>query len=492
MRLSNLTLGAKLKGGFGTILLLMTAIVLISIFLIGRINSRIESIAGTRMIQLNYVYEIMKQYDNAARAVGNVALTIDEAIQKHQDGIYRGNKEAYTENIRRLEKSLTAGKGKESLEQIKEVSAQIWPLLDSAIENRTGGSGEILMFQVRPLQTKLLESMDTFAKMVQKAGDEEAKEAGQLSLFGNMLILVLGAAALVLGGLISFLIAKSITAPISRAVAGLNEAADQVAAASSEIASSSQSLAEGTSEQAASLEETSSSLEEITSMTKQNAESAERAKSLMAEAKRIVERLNEQVTTMSTAILEVTKSSEETGKIIKTIDEISFQTNLLALNAAVEAARAGEAGAGFAVVAEEVRNLAMRAADAARNTSDLIENTIATVRKSNDLVQQTKGAFQENVDITGKVGNLVEEIAAASQEQARGIDQVSTAVASMDKVIQQAAAESEESASASEEMSAQAEQMKGYVIELAAIVGGSALSEAKASRLKKSSLLPIS
>jgi methyl-accepting chemotaxis protein len=171
---------------------------------------------------------------------------------------------------------------------------------------------------------------------------------------------------------------------------------------------------------------------------------------------------------------EITTASEETSKIIKTIDEIAFQTNLLALNAAVEAARAGEAGAGFAVVAEEVRNLAMRAADAAKNTSGLIEGTVKKIKDGSDLVLKANEAFSEVSISTSKVGELVGEIAAASQEQAQGIDQINKAVTEMDKVTQQTAANAEESASASEEMNAQAEQMKQISVTLVNIIGGSA------------------
>jgi methyl-accepting chemotaxis protein len=169
---------------------------------------------------------------------------------------------------------------------------------------------------------------------------------------------------------------------------------------------------------------------------------------------------------------QIASASEETSKIIKTIDEIAFQTNLLALNAAVEAARAGEAGAGFAVVADEVRNLAMRAADAAKNTSELIESTVKKVEDGSALVTETNTAFSRVAEDVGKVGNLVSEISAASNEQSQGISQINQAVTEMDKVTQQNAASAEESASASEEMNAQAMQMKSNVDHLMVLVGG--------------------
>lgn len=296
------------------------------------------------------------------------------------------------------------------------------------------------------------------------------------------IVAIVGLCFLLLTAFGIFLLARGIARPVGHVARELNEASEQVAAASSQVAASSQSLAEGASEQAAALEETSSSLEEMSSMTKQNADNANQAKALMSEARKVVERVDGQMHNMATAIHDVTTSSEETGKIIKTIDEIAFQTNLLALNAAVEAARAGEAGAGFAIVAEEVRNLAMRAAEAAKNTSGLIENTITTVKRSRELTQQTREAFKDNVEISGKIGNLIDEIAAASQEQAQGIEQISKAVSEMDRVVQQTAANAEESASASEEMSAQSEQMKMYVGELVDVIDGSGTGKENAGR----------
>jgi methyl-accepting chemotaxis protein len=269
------------------------------------------------------------------------------------------------------------------------------------------------------------------------------------------------------------LLARLVVRPIRLTSAALSDGADQVVSAAGQISSASQSLAEVTSEQAASLEETSASLEEMSSMTKQNAENSGQAKAMMGEVRKIVSNVEQQMVTMVKAMEEIAQSSQETGKIIKTIDEIAFQTNLLALNAAVEAARAGEAGAGFAVVADEVRSLAIRSSEAAKNTGNLIEGTIRAVQRGEEVTRATRDAFQENAAISVKVEQLIEEIAAASQEQSQGIGQVNKAVSEMDKATQQTAANAEESAAAAEELNAQAEQMKTYVGDLVQVISGS-------------------
>jgi methyl-accepting chemotaxis protein len=302
-------------------------------------------------------------------------------------------------------------------------------------------------------------------------GEVSIVAASNLSTASTTMIIGL-ILAFVVGTLLAIFLARGIIIVLKRISAHMDEGAEQVASASGQVSSSSQSLAEGASEQAASIEETSSSLEEMSSMTKRNAENAGQADRLMREANQIVSQANDSMTELTGSMQEITKASEETSKIIKTIDEIAFQTNLLALNAAVEAARAGEAGAGFAVVADEVRNLAMRAAEAAKNTANLIEGTVKKVNDGSELVVRTNDAFGKVAESAQKVGQLVGDIAAASNEQAQGIDQVNTAVADMDKVTQQNAANAEESASAAEEMNAQAEQMRASVAELMKLVGG--------------------
>jgi ABC-type transporter Mla subunit MlaD len=284
------------------------------------------------------------------------------------------------------------------------------------------------------------------------------------SVLGGLILLILGLTIII----------RSITRPLNRVIVSMSEGSEQVASAATQVTSASQSLAQGASQQAASLEETSSSLEEMASLTRTNAGNAHQADVLMGETSRGVETATASMNELTQSMQDVSAASQETAKIIKTIDEIAFQTNLLALNAAVEAARAGEAGAGFAVVADEVRALAMRAAEAAKNTATMIEATVGKVKEGSDLVSKTASAFSQVAGDTGKVKDLVAEIAAGSAEQVQGVDQLNKTALEMNSLTQRTAANAEESAGASEELNAQSEQMKGVVEELVALVGGGA------------------
>jgi len=287
----------------------------------------------------------------------------------------------------------------------------------------------------------------------------------------NQVTLVGTVAAIVIGLLLAIFIARGITYSLKEVIHGINEGSDQMVSAANQVSSSSQSLAEGASEQAANIEETSANLEKMSSMANMNADHALKADELMNNTGQEVKKASGAMSDLHVSIKDIAQASEETQKIIKTIDEIAFQTNLLALNAAVEAARAGESGAGFAVVADEVRNLAMRSADAARNTADLIEGTVSKVNVGKDLVEKTGSVFESVSASTSKVVDIVGEITVSSRRQAQSIEEVNSAVIEMDKVVQSNAAGAEQSASASEEMSAQAKQLKSLVKNLAALAG---------------------
>ena len=284
--------------------------------------------------------------------------------------------------------------------------------------------------------------------------------------------LVAGIAMAIIVALIAVMTTKGIIKSMTKIIASLTQGSEQVASAADQISSASQSLAEGATEQAAGLEESSSSLEEMSSMTVQNSENAQQASELANQAKGAAEQGNSSMDKMNSAILDIQNSSNETAKIIKVIDEIAFQTNLLALNAAVEAARAGEAGKGFAVVAEEVRNLAMRSAEAAKNTTKLIEESVNNSQNGVNISQEVTESLSEIKLSIAKTTDLVAEIAAASQEQAQGIDQVNTAISQMDKVTQSNAANAEESASASEELRTQTMTLNNTVLDLVGLVNG--------------------
>ncbi len=345
-----------------------------------------------------------------------------------------------------------------------------------AIVNNASDSMVAVQQQIMgPVRLRQEEATELLAKIVDinhEVAATEVERAQSQAVFIEILCVTATIIGVALAIALGIVITRAITKPINRIIAGLTEGAQQVASASGQVSSASQSLAEGATEQAAGLEETSSSLEEMSSMTKQNADNAQQASVLAGEARKAAQGGAESMQRMSRAIDDIQKSSDETAKIIKVIDEIAFQTNLLALNAAVEAARAGEAGKGFAVVAEEVRNLAMRSAEAAKNTANMIEESVKNTKNGVAISGEVSKALGEIVDGIAKTTDLVGEIAAASAEQAQGIDQVNTAVAQMDKVTQQNAANAEESASASEELSAQAEAMQGIVEELVALVQG--------------------
>jgi hemerythrin-like metal-binding protein len=271
--------------------------------------------------------------------------------------------------------------------------------------------------------------------------------------------------------LIYAIVKRFISKPLNGIIGRLEHGTERLNGSATEISSSSRKLAETASEQAAAIEETSSSLEEMSSMTRRNAENVQAASELAKQARTAAENGAGDMQKMSTAMQAIKTSSDEIAKIIKTIDEIAFQTNILALNAAVEAARAGEAGMGFAVVAEEVRNLAQRSAQAARETAAKIEGAIGKTAQGVEISGKVAERLNEIVTKARQVDELAAEVASASREQTQGITQINSAVGQMDKVTQSNAAAAEVSAAAAEELGSQASSLKQCITELLRLVG---------------------
>jgi len=420
-----------------------------------------------RLSKITMINEIIN--DGAAIRIGNTKFQLldDPALLEEM----QRNFEDIQKKIDALQAVTRAGQDKRSLATVTEATATYKKAVLQFVAERQA------LTELRKKRETTGAQLVQIAKQSALSGMEHTnasanQSASALSMASMVMSAGLGIVFL-LGILIACFLVRSLTKPIRLVAEGLSEGADQVASAAAQVAGASQELAEGASGQAASIEETSSSLEEMASMTRQNADSANQANQLMAGTTETVTRASQSMELLSTSMGEISKASDETFKIIKTIDEIAFQTNLLALNAAVEAARAGEAGAGFAVVADEVRNLAMRAADAARETANLIEGTVQKIKGGSELVGKTEKEFREVAASVAKSSELVGEISAASDEQSRGIEQINKAVADMDKSVQETVANAEESASASEEMNAQAYQMKDFVAELKSLVEGS-------------------
>jgi len=282
---------------------------------------------------------------------------------------------------------------------------------------------------------------------------------GLMSLAGTLFVVIL--------------LASKVSRMVHDTAGELEAAVRQFFSASSQISSSSQALAQGASQQAASIEETSASAEQVNSIVRQTTERSQKVAQLMNEAIPIVNAVNVSHQELATALAGMGTSSEKVSKVIKMIDEIAFQTNILALNAAVEAARAGESGMGFAVVADEVRDLAHRSANAARETSELIEETLAKTRESQKKLDGVLKAMEANNKIAAAVKTETDEIRGAAEEQARGVVQITSAVTQMGQVTQNAAAQAEQGASAAEQLNAQSHVLKEIVARLTAMVNGS-------------------
>jgi methyl-accepting chemotaxis protein/methyl-accepting chemotaxis protein-1 (serine sensor receptor) len=359
------------------------------------------------------------------------------------------------------------------LEQFNSLQSKANQVYRAAITNPDADDGQNEIASLAQDSKRMEASLQDLRKNISSDFQSELSSVNAWSArqrdFG-LLLFVLVAVSSVLA--VYRLIVLGVTRLLTVSVEELKQGADEVANAADQISSTSQAMAQGASEQAASLQETSSSTQQVNQMIKQNAENSRRAAELMSSTTREVEGANRKLAEMVLSMNDISTSGEKISKIIKIIDDIAFQTNILALNAAVEAARAGEAGMGFAVVADEVRNLAQRCAQAAKDTSNLIQDSIVHTQQGSQRLTAVEEAIVSITKNASEARSLVDAVSAASQEQARQLDQITVSVGEIEVVTQRSAASAEESASASHELSSQSAEMNRTVLHLVSLIQG--------------------
>jgi methyl-accepting chemotaxis protein len=470
-----MTVGTRIYMGFGIVLLLMLIAVTVAVTNMWSNQDSMNKIINENNVKLELAYNIRDILRQTRLGILKATIMTDEDLaQKEMDKIPL-NQEKCKQLYDQLQNiTFRSETGMKLQDEIEKKMTDAAPFNDQVIQlrmaHRNKEAMELVLSQ-GDLAAKAVGQYVQYCEGINKTEENSAKNGFRNSV---ILVTIFSVIAIVFGIFITFFITRSITVPVTEIVNALNEGAQQVAAASGQLSASAQQLSQGSTEQAAAIEETSSTLQESASMMEQNTANTKQVAELSVKARGSADKGSAEMQEMLVSIREIKSSSDQIAKIIKVIDDIAFQTNILALNAAIEAARAGEAGMGFAVVAEEVRNLAGRSAQAAKDTTAIIETNIELSTKGVAVAEKVRQALDEITGQSKKVSELIDEIAAAGQEQVQGIVQVNKAMTQVETVTQQNAANAEESASASEELNAQAENMRKIVLELSTLVNGSA------------------
>ena len=476
MGLKDLKLGTKIMAGMiaGTIL---TGVVGgLGLWCGGQLRDQLRAMFDNNYMATVMVTTAQKCAIQYSRTFYLAVIETDKAAMDKLQASYEAEDVALKKSLDDYRKTFLTQPEKDALQQFDDA----WPKYKAAAAKAfaltyAGKNDECMAVakaEMQPLYKVVNDAMNRIVDINAQLGRDADLASSRLYARSRMLMLAIGVFCIAFSLALGVLLTRAITRPINKVIDGLTRGSEQVASASGQVSQSSQQMAEGASEQAGSLEEVSSSLEEMTSMTAQNAENARQASAMAQTAHGEAEKGSLAMTRMAEAIGRIKEGSDQTARIIKTIDEIAFQTNLLALNAAVEAARAGEAGKGFAVVAEEVRALAQRSAEAAKNTAALIEGSQKNAEHGVAVSGEVSATLERILASIRQVNDLVGEVSSASRQQAQGIEQINIAIAQMDKLTQANAANAEESASASEELSAQARELSEMVSVLVGIVQG--------------------
>jgi methyl-accepting chemotaxis protein len=385
--------------------------------------------------------------------------------------------------VRQLRKDMKTYEANLTQESDRERMAKVDTLLDQMLagwqqilpisrEGRSGDANIAFTDKVLPIMNGLEKNLVDIQKASREGQDHTSEAVTHSTDQGWWLTMVLGLLGISSGVVIAWIMITSINKTLHQAIFELAEGAEQIASAATQVSSSSQSLAEGSSQQATSIQGTSASTAQVNSMARRATANSKSTAEMVSQSQEKFQATNRRLEQMVVAMDGIGDSSNKIAKIIKVIDEIAFQTNILALNAAVEAARAGEAGAGFAVVADEVRNLAQRCAQAAKDTAQLIDDSIAKANDGKTKVDEVAAAIRTITAESSQIRVLIDEINVGSQEQAKGIDHITQSIAEIEQVTQHTAAGAEESAAAAQELSAQSNIMKDVINRINSMVGG--------------------
>jgi methyl-accepting chemotaxis protein len=508
MSLNQFKVSTRLALGFGSATILGIAIAIIGALQMRSLAGSLDHVAKDLLPKVDKIQSLKDDVNEQGRFVRNIVIIAEPSFRQAEKARIVDLKARNAQLVDALDKVIKLPRGRELLRQIQEAVAAYQPMLDKTIAMAEAGEsahtmGEYILSDLRPKQTELFKLIDQLREFQFNLAEQAAADGGSEANSAALLLLLLAGAMGGAGGLVGWLIARSLTRALgaepdavseavqrvadgdlatpvvvragdttsvmatvqrmqralSGIVRGVRANAEGVATASAQIAQGNLDLSQRTEEQASALEETSATMTQLSTTVRGNSDSARQANQLALSASGSADKGGEAVGRVVETMKGINESSRKIADIISVIDGIAFQTNILALNAAVEAARAGEQGRGFAVVAGEVRNLAQRSAEAAKEIKTLITQSVGQVDQGGAIVDEAGQSMEEIVRAIRRVADIVGEISAASVEQSTGVAQVETAVCQMDQTTQQNAALVEEGAAAAASLRTQAAEL---------------------------------